>query len=107
MSKVYSVKSNARRDAKKRGLDVGVVIACKGGWTIAMPAKAAKKPRAAGQKVKLVSAIKNGWAPLPALMSELGWQAHTVRGAISTIAKAEGFKIERRREDGVTSYRVA
>ena len=47
------------------------------------------------------------WMPLSYLMSAMEWQAHTVRGALSTAAKARGITIERRRVEGVTSYRVA
>lgn len=47
------------------------------------------------------------WTPLSELMAAMGWQAHTVSGALSTAAKARGITIERNRVEGVTSYRVA
>lgn len=107
MTKIYTVKSNARRDAKKLGFDVSVVVACEGGWTIAEPAKDRKKPEGAHKLTALANALAGGWTPLPSLMSDLGWQAHTIRGAISTLAKKQGLKIERQRDSGVTSYRIA
>lgn len=107
--KVYTVKSNARRDAKKRGLDVSVVVACEGGWCIreAVKAKAQNRSPADRKIGKLVGALSAGWVPISDLMSDLGWQAHSVRGAMSTIAKKQGITIERKRDSGVTSYRVA
>lgn len=54
----------------------------------------------------LIQKLSAGWVSMPDLMSDLNWQAHTVRGAISTVAKKRGLKIERQRVDGVTSYRV-
>lgn len=152
MSRVYTVKSNARRDAKKLGLDPDVVKEVKGGWAIDYPdvpgakaekpakaakvAKAKKEPKAAKpkrekapkvakaprapkpakeprakregdpKKDRLIAMLAD-WTPLSDLMKAMDWQAHTVRGALSTAAKARGITIERRRVDGVTSYRVA
>lgn len=144
MSRVYTVKSNARRDAKKLGLNPDLVKEVKGGWAIDYPdapgAKAAKPktakikavakakvPKAAKPKsvkppkpVKQPRAKREGdpkrdrliamladWTPISELMSAMGWQAHTVRGALSTAAKKLGITIERQRIEGVTSYRVA
>lgn len=127
MSRVYSVKSNARRDARKLGLDPDMVKAVSGGWVIDYPdttiaplvkpakiepaAKADKPPavpRDGGdpKRERLVAMLVD-WVPLTELMAAMGWQAHTVRGALSTAAKARGITIERQRVDGVTSYRVA
>lgn len=156
MSRVYTVKSNARRDAKKLGLDPDLVKEVKGGWAIdypnavpyfvspkpvkpekakpapkapkpkrekaSKPAKAAKPaappraPKATKQprtkregdpKRDRLIAMLADWAALSDLTAAMGWQAHTVRGALSTAAKARGITIERQRVDGVTSYRVA
>jgi hypothetical protein len=145
MSRVYTVKSNARRDCRKLGLDPELVKEVKGGWAIdypdapgtkltkfakaakakkaakpkreeapkpaktPKPPKAAKKPRAPRdgepKRDRLVAMLAD-WTPISELMSAMGWLAHTVRGALSTAAKARGITIERRRVDGVTSYRV-
>jgi hypothetical protein len=136
MSRVYTVKSNARRDAKKLGLDPEMVKAVSGGFVIDYPdtkiekltrpkkppaEKKTKAPRAPkapkaptaprvkreGQaKGDMLLSMLADWMPLPDLMKALGWQAHTVRGALSTAAKAKSLKIERRRVGGVTSYRA-
>lgn len=55
---------------------------------------------------ELVDRLKSGWASAEDLRKELDWLPHTLRGAISTIAKKRGLKIERRRENGITSYRI-
>jgi hypothetical protein len=145
MSRIYTVKSNARRDCRKLGLDPDLVKEVKGGWAIDYPdaptakepkkakapkepkakkpkavkikkAKAPKAPKAAKQsrakregdpKRERLVAMLADWTPISELMSAMGWQAHTVRGALSTAAKARSITIERRRVDGVTSYRVA
>lgn len=119
MSRVYSVKSNARRDARKLGLDPDLVIASNGGWVInypetvvaplVKPAKAKPAPvaREGEPKRERLVAMLSKWTPITELMAAVGWQAHTVRGALSTAAKSLGISIERRRVDGVTSYRVA
>ncbi len=135
MSRVYTVKSNARRDCRKLGLDPDLVKQVRGGWAIdypdatvpklikkakaAKPAKAkkpgkatkvAKKPRAKREgdpkKDRLVAMLAD-WTSIDYLMAQLDWQAHTVRGALSTAAKVRGITIERQRVDGVTSYRIA
>lgn len=131
MSRVYTVKSNARRDARKLGLDPELVKAVANGFVIDYPdtkieklirpkkakaekkakaPKAARKPRGKREgdlkKDRLIAMLAD-WTSIDYLMAHLDWQAHTVRGAISTAAKARGISIERQRVDGVTSYRVA
>lgn len=56
---------------------------------------------------ELLARLKAGWCPASVLCVHFQWQPHSLRGAISTIAKKQGVKIERRKEDGITSYRVA
>lgn len=139
MSRVYTVKSNARRDCRKLGLDADLVKEVRGGWAISYPdvvpgakkpakARAAKKAKApkpakpskVQKSAKQPGAKREGepkserlismladWTPISELMAAMGWQAHTVRGALSTAAKARGITIERQRVDGVSSYRVA
>lgn len=51
--------------------------------------------------------IQEGWASVPDLLKETGWRAHTLRAVISTRARKLGLKVERSRENGVTSYRAA
>jgi hypothetical protein len=150
MTRVHTVKSNARRDARKLGLDPNLVKAVKGGWAIdypdvpeskaARPAKPAKakaapkvkvpkakaerkakaktpKPAKAAKKLRAkregepkrerLVAMLADWTPVTDLMKAMGWQAHTVRGALSTAAKNLKIKIERKRVDGVSNYRIA
>jgi hypothetical protein len=58
------------------------------------------------KKANMVAALQADWVALPTLMQETGWKAHTARAAISVEAKKLGLVIERRRAEGVTSYRV-
>lgn len=54
----------------------------------------------------VIQKLRKGWTDVPALLEMTGWQAHTLRAAISTAARKFGFKVERKRENGVTSYRA-
>jgi hypothetical protein len=54
----------------------------------------------------LLARLQDGWASMSDLVAITGWQAHTLRAAISRLAKRPGIKIERHRENDVTSYRV-
>lgn len=46
-------------------------------------------------------------ATIPDLVAATGWQAHSVRGAMSgALGKKRGFTITRTRADGVSSYRI-
>jgi hypothetical protein len=62
----------------------------------AEPAPEPKKDRAPSKKDRLVEFLRreNG-ATIEELMAEFGWQAHTVRGAISIAAKRLGVTAER------------
>lgn len=46
------------------------------------------------------------WRTVPELTAKFKWQPHTLRSAIAATAKKRGLKIERKREDGITSYRL-
>ncbi len=109
--KIYTVKSNARRDARKLGLDPATVEACEGGFVIG----ALREPEAAastgplivrGKRARLLAMLRDGWQPMPTLARQLGWQEHTVRAAMSGLAKVGPVKIERQRVDGITQYRA-
>lgn len=84
---------------------------------ITMPkakAKPEKKDRGATGSEKnatLLKMLKTG-ATVDQLTTALEWLPHTLRARISRLAKpkskgGEGLKIERTREDKVTSYRIA
>jgi hypothetical protein len=51
--------------------------------------------------------LANGWCDVPSLCAEFGWKPHSLRAAISGLVLPANGTIERRREAGVTSYRVA
>lgn len=55
---------------------------------------------------ELISCLREGWQSIEDLHLRFFWQPHTIRGAISTAAKKHGVTIERRRDGGITSYRV-
>ncbi len=55
---------------------------------------------------QLLKAITGEWASIADLMFATGWQAHSVRGALSALAKKRGVKILRKRDHGMTFYRV-
>lgn len=55
---------------------------------------------------RLLESLKAGWCSAQSLEAANGWTSNTLRGAISTLAKKNSLKMERKREDGVTFYRV-
>lgn len=54
----------------------------------------------------LVDALKQGWASTTHLQALMHWKAPTLRGVLSDLSRNGGQKIERKREDGITSYRI-
>ena len=54
---------------------------------------------------ELFESLSTGWSSVPDLCAKFGWLPHTLRAAISTVSKKYDLKVERRRVDGVTSYR--
>ncbi|WP_084302277.1 DUF3489 domain-containing protein [Bradyrhizobium sp. WSM2254] len=55
---------------------------------------------------QLLDELRSGWCEAPALARKFGWRPHTLRGAISKLAKMHNLRVERRRENGVNHYRV-
>lgn len=53
---------------------------------------------------QLKERLAAGWCAVPDLCKDFGWQPHTLRAQISGIKDA---KVERLREAGITSYRIA
>jgi hypothetical protein len=51
--------------------------------------------------------LKGGWVTVPDLLETTGWKPHTLRAALSGIAKKLNVRIERKRQGTVTSYRIA
>lgn len=105
--KVYTVRSNARRDARKQGLDPDSVVASEGGFIIGSSKPKIKASPTDTKRAILRGMLLAGWQRADRLQSALDWQPHTIRGAISSLAKAESLSVERKREGTTTFYRAA
>ena len=112
-------KAPSKKGATQRkGAPKGRTTA-KGGKARAVPAKkqakaskkAAKpaKPRAESKGAKILEMIGRAkGATLAEIMKATGWQAHSVRGFISTASKKHRIKIESsKNEAGDRTYRIA
>jgi hypothetical protein len=67
-------------------------------------------PATKTRKIDLVQALlrRPEGATIEAMVSATGWQAHTVRGALSgTLKKKSGLIITSDKVDGVRTYRIA
>jgi hypothetical protein len=75
----------------------------------AAPAKRASAPRAETKGAKILEMIGRAkGATLAEIMKATEWQAHSVRGFISTAGKKQGIKIESAKsEDGERTYKIA
>jgi hypothetical protein len=73
------------------------------------PAKRKNTPRSQGKGAKILEMIGRAkGATLAEIMSVCGWQAHSVRGFISTASKKHGVRIESLKNDaGDRVYRAA
>jgi hypothetical protein len=72
-------------------------------------AKKASAPRAESKGAKIIEMIGRAkGATLAEIMNAVQWQAHSVRGFISTAGKKHGIKIESmKNEAGNRSYKIA
>jgi hypothetical protein len=96
----------AKAAAPKKGAKEGAKTSEK---TAKPAAKKASAPRAESKWAKILDMIarRNG-ATLLEIMKATGWQAHSVRGLISTGGKKRGVKVESaKNEAGERVYRVA
>jgi hypothetical protein len=65
------------------------------------PAKKTTAPRAESKGAKIIEMIgRPKGATLAEIMKETGWQAHSVRGFLSTAAKKNRIKIESSKNEG-------
>ena len=119
-------KASSKRDAsRKKGATKARKVATGGKRKAAAPkkqAKAGKKaakpartkeatstPRAESKGAKILELIgRPKGATLPEIIKEVAWQAHSVRGYLSTAAKKHRIKIESAKNDtGERTYRIA
>lgn len=56
---------------------------------------------------ELFVSLTAGWCQADSLAAANGWLPHTLRAVISVEARKRGARIERKREDGKTFYRIA
>ena len=107
-AKIYSVKSNARRDARKAGLAPDLVVRDGAGWRISAPAPAPAETPLVSKRSRLRAMLMSETgATAAALQEAFGWLPHTLRGAISTLAKRDGLAVICERRDGQAVYRIA
>jgi hypothetical protein len=106
-AKKTAKSSKTKADAPKKSGKAGA----KASKEAAKPdaAKKAAAPRAESKGAKILEMIARAkGATLSEIMKATGWQAHSVRGFISTAAKKHGVKIESAKNDaGDRLYRIA
>ncbi len=79
------------------------------GGTSGAKASAGEGPsfRPGTKQARLVDLLTaHGGATISVLTAALGWQAHSVRAAITGLRK-RGYPVERQLEDGMSRYRIA
>jgi|SRR5579864_4510643 len=83
--------------------------AAKAGKRTAKSTAAKRAPRAESKGAKILEMIGRGkGATLAEIMKATGWQAHSVRGFISTAGKKHRIKIESaKNEAGERTYKIA
>jgi hypothetical protein len=72
----------------------------------ASPAQSGRKRPATKQATMLKLLRRTRSASMADLMTATGWQAHSVRAALSGLRKRD-IAILRKRKDGVTRYRIS
>ena len=95
-------RANAKAAAPKKTAKAGKKAA-------KSTAKRASAPRAESKGAKILEMIGRAkGATLAEIMKATGWQAHSVRGFLSTAAKKQGIKIESAKsEAGERTYKIA
>jgi Protein of unknown function (DUF3489) len=104
-------KAKKGAKAKAAGPKKAVRAGAKASKKAAKPSAARKAaaPRAESKGAKILEMIARAkGATLAEIMKATDWQAHSVRGFISTAAKKHGVKIESAKNDaGERTYRIA
>jgi hypothetical protein len=110
IDKIYNKKFNAQRGAVRQGLGSECIVAIEGGFIVKppepQPIPATGPLIIRGKRARLLAVLRDDWQPMPTLVEQFGWQAHTLRAAMCRLAKDGPVKIERRRVEGVTQYRA-
>lgn len=70
-------------------------------------AKSDKPAAGDSKKATVLRMLAGDGTTLDRLMKETGWQAHTCRGALSTLRSKGGYNIVASRADKITIYRIA
>jgi Protein of unknown function (DUF3489) len=80
----------------------------KAGMAATKPERKTVGPRAESKGAKILALIgRTNGATLTEIMKATDWQAHSVRGFLSTASKKRGLKIEStKNDDGVRNYSV-
>lgn len=95
-------KTEPAKPTAKPGIVAKTAAKLKSSTNLTTPA-----PRTGSKKEELVKLLTKG-ATIDAMCDALDWQAHTIRGQISTLGSAlpKGQTIERTKKDGVSSYKI-
>ena len=96
-AKKAPAKKAAAKKAVAKNASAKKVVAAKGDQ--------AKGPRAGSKSAMLLELLGGKGSTVEAMCKALGWQAHTLRAALTRLPN--GAKAERTREDGVTFYKLA
>ena len=68
--------------------------------------QSAKTPTAKTKKARIVALLKrNSGATIAQIAKTTGWQAHTIRAAITRL-RQQGIEIQRNSKDGLSRYRI-
>ncbi len=101
-----SIKSPNRKTAAQPGRKTAVQPSEQ--KQLGAPSNSPTTPPQRGKLVQVISLIeRDGGASLNDLMAATGWQAHSVRGALSTLKKRLGRPLDSAmRDDGHRYYRL-
>jgi hypothetical protein len=109
--RVPSKKGASQKKGAPKGQKTAKGAKTKAGKKAAKPArtKEARAPRAESKGAKIIDMIGRAkGATLAEIMNATDWQAHSVRGFISTAAKKNRIKIESSKNDaGDRVYKIA
>ncbi|WP_074123538.1 DUF3489 domain-containing protein [Bradyrhizobium sp. AS23.2] len=91
--------------AKKAAAKKAVAKKASAKKAVAAKGDLAKGPRAGSKSAMLLDLLSGKGSTVEKMCEALDWQAHTLRAALTRLPN--GAKVDRTREDGVTSYKLA